>query len=152
MSELKDYDIMDIEAMDDERLEKSESGKIQVTRVYIKSEADKVIEDLEESHKKEVEQLLIEIVKLNEGAQNLILDNYLKDKKLRHHKYKRCLAMAKWCESENYTACWYHENSERCKWTEKWHKRWLKLAENFKEAKETLELVEKANALCKEAK
>ena len=43
MSELKDYDIMDIEAMDDERLEKSESGKIQATRVYIKSEADKVI-------------------------------------------------------------------------------------------------------------
>lgn len=50
----------------------------------------------------------------------------------RHHKYKRCLAMAKWCESENYTACWYHENSERCEWTEKWHKRWLKLAEKFK--------------------
>lgn len=43
MSELKNYDIMDIEAMDDERLEKSESGKIQVTRVYIKSEVDKVI-------------------------------------------------------------------------------------------------------------
>lgn len=43
MSELKDYDIMDIEAMDDERLEKSESGKIQVSRVYLKSEADKVI-------------------------------------------------------------------------------------------------------------
>ena len=43
MSELKDYDIMDIEAMDDERLEKSESGIIQATRVYIKSEADKVI-------------------------------------------------------------------------------------------------------------
>ena len=40
MSELKDYDIMDIEAMDDERLEKSESGKIQVTRVYIKPEVD----------------------------------------------------------------------------------------------------------------
>ena len=46
MSELKDYDIMDIEAMDDERLEKSESGRIQVTRVYIKSEADKVIAEL----------------------------------------------------------------------------------------------------------
>lgn len=52
-----------------------------------------------------------------------------------HQKYKRCLAMAKWCESENYTACWYHENSERCEWTEKWHKRWLKIAEQFKEAK-----------------
>lgn len=34
MRKLKDYDIMDIEAMDDERLEKSESGKIQATRVY----------------------------------------------------------------------------------------------------------------------
>ena len=54
---------------------------------------------------------------------------------LRHHKYKRCLAMAKWCEAENYTECWYHENSERCKWTEKWQKRWLELAEKFKEAK-----------------
>ena len=75
MSELKDYDIMDIEAMDDERLEKSESGKIQATRVYIKSEADKVIADLEESHKMEVEQLLMEIVglkKLVETAEKLL--------------------------------------------------------------------------------
>lgn len=59
---------------------------------YLKSEADKVIEELEESHKKEIEQLLMEIVKLNESAQSLILDNYLKDKKLRHSNYKRCLA------------------------------------------------------------
>ena len=75
MSELKDYDIMDIEAMDDERLEKSESGRIQATRVYIKSEADKVIADLEESHKMEVEQLLMEIVglkKLVETANKLL--------------------------------------------------------------------------------
>ena len=64
MSGLKDYDIMDIEAMDDERLEKSESGRIQVTRVYIKAEADKVIADLEESHKKEVGQLLMKIAEL----------------------------------------------------------------------------------------
>lgn len=33
---------------------------------YDKREADKVIEELEESHKKEVEQLLMEIVKLKE--------------------------------------------------------------------------------------
>ena len=32
--------------------------------VYLKSEVDKLIADLEESHKMEVEQLLIEIVKL----------------------------------------------------------------------------------------
>ena len=55
------------------------------------------------------------------------------DKVIARHKYKRCLAMAKWCESENYTACWYHENSERCEWTEKWENRWLELAEKFKE-------------------
>jgi hypothetical protein len=51
MSELKDYDIMDIEAMDDERLEKSESGIIQVTRVYIKSEADEAFAELEEQRR-----------------------------------------------------------------------------------------------------
>ena len=56
-------------------------------------------------------------------------DEYQLRKQIRHQKYKRCEAMAKWCESENYTACWYHENSERCEWTEKWRKRWLALAE-----------------------
>lgn len=75
MSELKDYDIMDIEAMDDERLEKLESGKIQATRVYIKSDADKFISDLEERHKKEVGQLLMKIAgleKLVETADKLV--------------------------------------------------------------------------------
>jgi hypothetical protein len=57
------------------------------------------------------------------------------DAYIARQKYKRCMAMAKWCDSENYTACWYHENSERCKWTEKWHERWLKIAEKFKETK-----------------
>ena len=33
--------------------------------VYLKSEADQCIEELEESHKKEVEQLLMEIRELN---------------------------------------------------------------------------------------
>ena len=41
--ELKDYNIMDIEAMDDDRLEKSSMGKIFVTRVYIKDEVDAVL-------------------------------------------------------------------------------------------------------------
>lgn len=43
--------------------------------VYLKSEADKVIADLEESHKMEVEQLLMEIVglkKLVETADKLL--------------------------------------------------------------------------------
>ena len=46
MAELKHYDIKDIEAMDDERAKDAKPGQvINCTRVYIKSEADKVIAD-----------------------------------------------------------------------------------------------------------
>lgn len=65
MSELKDYDIMDIEAMDDERLEKSESGRIQVTRVYLKSEADKVIAEKDA----EIKNLQIRLVEIGKMVQ-----------------------------------------------------------------------------------
>ena len=44
--ELKAYTADDIQELDDERLEASESGKIDCTRVYIKSEADAVIKEL----------------------------------------------------------------------------------------------------------
>ena len=53
MSELKAYTLFTTSSL---------SGQ----RVYLKSEADKVIADLEESHKMEVEQLLMEIVRLKE--------------------------------------------------------------------------------------
>lgn len=36
---------------------------------YLKSEADKVISDLEESHKKEIGQLLIEIAELKKAKE-----------------------------------------------------------------------------------
>lgn len=46
MSELKHYDIKDIEAIDDERTKDAKPGHVtNCTRVYIKSEADKVIAD-----------------------------------------------------------------------------------------------------------
>lgn len=69
MSELKDYSILDIEAIDDERfITESASGKwVPESRVYLKSEADKVIAE--------------------------------KNKELRRQKHKRCLAMANWCEA-----------------------------------------------------
>ena len=44
------------------------------TEFYLKSEADKFITDLEESHKKEVEQLLMEIVGLKKLVETA--DNY----------------------------------------------------------------------------
>ena len=110
---------------------------------YLKSEADKVIADLEESHKMEVEQLLMEIVELNEGAQNLILDNYLKDKEARHSNYKRCLAMANMCreavcfwDNVKYT---YFKGEAYCfrklKHYGKWGQIWLSIAYKFKEAR-----------------
>ena len=53
MSELKAYTLFTTSSL---------SGQ----RVYLKSDADKVIADLEESHKMEVEQFLMEIVKLKD--------------------------------------------------------------------------------------
>ena len=57
-------------------------------------------------------------------------------REIRHHKYKRCLAMARWCESEAYI----HEHGsdydeDLVAWFGKWYKRWLELAEKFKEEK-----------------
>ena len=74
-----------------------------------------------------------EIAGLKEGAKNLILDNYLKDKQLRHHKYKQCLAMTKWCERERIDAANYRIPRETWEFYDKWHRRWFKIAEKFKE-------------------
>ena len=127
---------------------------------YPKSEADKVIADLEESHKKEVEQLLIKIAEQKSEIERLeiLCANYRHDcdnlaisneqvkraartllKKMNHNKYKRCLDKAKWC----FTKSNYHfvlarhgengkENNRRSILYAKWHKRWLELSEKFK--------------------
>jgi hypothetical protein len=51
-----------------------------------------------------------------------------------HHKYKRCLAMARWC-NDRYILddCLYELG--KTKFYERWEKRWLELAEKFKEVK-----------------
>lgn len=49
-------------------------------------------------------------------------------KDVEHHKFKRCLAMAKICENKLGTVV-------KPGWWDKWRKRWLELAEKFKEAK-----------------
>ena len=48
---------------------------------------------------------------------------------VRHHKHKRCLAMAQVLEH----VC--PITNRKAKWMDKWHKRWLELAEKFKEVK-----------------
>ncbi len=57
-----------------------------------------------------------------------------------YQKYKRCLDKAKWCklwyEEEKYD--WQKKDAHhwfRMSLYDKWYKRWLELAENFKEAK-----------------
>lgn len=56
-----------------------------------------------------------------------------KDKEIRHHKYKQCLDMAKYCKA----MCGHYLSYEEPKWFwyRKWSERWLELAEKFKEAK-----------------
>jgi hypothetical protein len=114
---------------------------------YLKYEADKVIADLEESHKMEVEQLLMEIVKLKadyqEACDRLQTANLIKDEQLaatRHSKHKRCLNKAEWCEER---CARYDLLQERSgiSWSReidfyfRWYQRWLELAEKFKEEK-----------------
>ena len=54
------------------------------------------------------------------------------DKVIAHNKYKRCLAMAKWCYAKwDDTATKYYKSV----WYRKWEVKWLELAEKFKEAK-----------------
>ncbi|SHL06113.1 hypothetical protein [Fibrobacter sp. UWH4] len=132
-------------------------GTIESADLYLKSEADKVIAELEESHKKEVEQLLIETKRLENlcasyrhDCDNLAIReaNALKEigrdnRVIRHQKYKRCLAMVRRCENEEKyleaiaplfdpdKECWEY-NSD---YWYKWRDRWLELAEKFKEAK-----------------
>ena len=57
---------------------------------------------------------------------------YEADKVIAHHKYKRCLAMAKWCYAKwDDTATKYYKSV----WYRKWEVKWLELAEKFKEVK-----------------
>ena len=84
-------------------------------KVYLKSEADRYIAELQ-------------------SANQLEIDEWYN--KLMHHKYKRCLAMARWCH--NKSLWWYSKGygfEKYDKFWEKWEKRWLEIAEQFKEVK-----------------
>ena len=89
------------------------------TLFYLKSEADKVIAEKDKK---------IDLYKRGFKEDDKTI-KYLHTE-LRHHKYKRCLAMAKWCRE--------------CSWTEKvdfyynWYNRWLEIAEKFEEVSDDL--------------
>jgi hypothetical protein len=92
---------------------------------YLKSEVDKLIAKINMNSR---------IADGDEdfGIANNQIERLLKI--VRHQKYKRCLAMAKWCDAK---ADWYYGIGEslrnRVEFYIKWHKRWLELADAFKE-------------------
>ena len=127
---------------------------------YLKSEADKVIAELKdklrhypmmvallESDKKEIAELKHSL-ELASNECCSISERGVKN--VRHEKYKRCMAMAKWCKdkvdaikngymisgiADRYgvmTTC-PPECNPKFSFYEKWHKRWLELAKHYKE-------------------
>lgn len=136
-------------------------GTIADAEVYLKYEADKVIAEKD----KEIAELKSEITDLRDDKKSTdtILDernaeiaelkadykeacdrlqtaNLIKDEQLgatRHQKYKRCLAMVRWCGywAEYWDCCEPSDCSKfiaNTRFYHKWRKRWLELAEKFK--------------------
>ena len=91
--------------------------------VYLKSEADKLIDELN-----------MRILELDEDFEIECYQIKRLIKIVRQQKYKRCLAMAEWCDTEVGIAD-TDDNYEDMLWYQKWYERWMKLAEQFKEAK-----------------
>lgn len=115
------------------------SGERIPSGYYKKSEADKVIAKKDEEID-ELKESIDELQKATDSAWSKV--NAMYDE-LRHHKYKQCVAMAERCETNVYNIrrkplCdmddhegWQHDDE----FWQRWHKRWLGLAEKFKEAK-----------------
>lgn len=118
MSELKEHIFCDI----DEVFPRGYCGPLpshEARPYYLKSEADEVIaeKDAEIAYLKDIDSK-------NRSAYYKDLAMMAKD--VEHHKYKRCLAMAKICEDKLGTVV-------KPGWWNKWRKRWLELAEKFKD-------------------
>lgn len=95
--------------------------------VYLKSEADKVIAEL----KKERDWLAKDRAQAYDDLEKRAQLNIKQEDSIRHQKYKRCLAMADKCVDLCHKANYNH----KIEFFARWRKRWLELAEKFKEAK-----------------
>lgn len=113
MSELKTRFI------DDTYVEYYNTGKHDLAQVYLKSEVDRYISELI-------------------ADQQLELDEWYR--RVEHQKYKRCMAMAEWCNSEmgrETFACFRPRHTKEV-WREehrhwaKWRKIWFELYKKFK--------------------
>ena len=122
MSELKTRFI------DDTYVEYYNTGNHELAQIYLKSEADKVIADKDAK----ILALDAEVFKQKHHAELFLDERNYAEARLRHHKYKRCLAMAKLCQWKMGVFIYKKEKNE---FYYRWHKRWLAIAEQFKGAK-----------------
>lgn len=111
-------------------------------KVYLKSDVDKVIMEKD----KEIAELKERVqeersAKVNYKISANDLSDGLKDayEEIKHHKYKRCLNKAEWCEerSARYDLLQQHSGfgwGREIEFYYRWYMRWLELAEKFKEA------------------
>ena len=103
------------------------------TEFYLKFEADKVIAE----QKSEIERLEILCANYRHDCDNLAISNEQVKKaartllkKMNHNKRKRCLAMAKLCHWKMGVFIYKKEKNE---FYYRWYKRWLAIAEKFKD-------------------
>ena len=114
-------------------------GSVITLQMYPKAETDKVIaekdkeiqrlENLCESYRIDCDNLAIREAN---AYREIERDN----KQIRHQKYRRCLAMAKVCKLKRFDAADYRIPRRKWDFYNKWLKRWLELAEKFKDKKE----------------
>lgn len=135
--------------IDDTYVEYYNTGKHELSQIYLKSEADKVIaekdKEIEELRMKrcdrcqqEIYQRDKEIAELKEQVHDYALGSYVMqaraEKEARHHKYKRCLAMAsvEWLKQ---MTLYKYPYSILFRKAVNRERKWKELAEKFKEAK-----------------
>lgn len=132
MSELKVIDLGNIR-------ESIENNEPVYYEYYAKSEADKVITELE--MKLAASSLVLRLDKPKALYSNLDTMSRLNHKmdvverRELHQKYKRCLTMYRYCSIKALYELDFKGNDVEWKWYSKWMHKWFKLAEKFKEVK-----------------
>ncbi len=94
---------------------------------YTRTDADNVIAEKDA----EIAELQKQV---HDYAKGLYVIQARAENEARHHKYKRCLAMARWCMARyNEWAAYYPTTTTRkMMFLDKWERRWRELAEMFK--------------------
>lgn len=124
MSELKTRFI------DDTYAEYYNTGKHELAQVYLKEDVDKVIAEKDAK----ILALDAEVFKQKHHAKLFFDERNYAETQLHHSNYKRCLAMAKWCDAQSDVTD-ADSDYARSRWYLKWSKRWLKIADKLKDAK-----------------